>query len=134
MSKFEQILKEIGAFGLFQKRLVAALCIPSIFVAFDIICQVFTGMNFPHRCNTDWILERGPNLTDERQKNLTVPVNNEGKFERCTMFTPVNLSLEIIEKYGLNSTTSCTHGTDFEAPEGSSSIVTEVRVTCLRIR
>uniref|UniRef100_A0A8C7XD82 Solute carrier family 22 member 13b n=1 Tax=Oryzias sinensis TaxID=183150 RepID=A0A8C7XD82_9TELE len=132
MSKFEQILKEIGAFGLFQKRLVAALCIPSIFVAFDIICQVFTGMNFPHRCNTDWILEHGPNLTDERQKNLTVPVNDEGKFERCTMFTPVNLSLEIIEKYGLNSTTSCTHGTDFEAPEGSSSIVTEFNLVCER--
>ncbi|TWW70935.1 Solute carrier family 22 member 13 [Takifugu flavidus] len=75
MSNFGQILKEIGEFGLFQKRLVALLCIPSIFVAFDVISQVFIGLNFPHHCNTDWIFSRKPNLTRERQKNLTLPFN-----------------------------------------------------------
>lgn len=129
MSNFGQILKEIGEFGVFQKRLVAALCIPSLFVAFDVMGQVFTGMNFPHHCNTDWILEHGPNLTDERKINLTIPVN-DGKFESCRMFTPVDLDLEIIETYGINDTTTCINGTDFEAPEGASSIVTEVRNTC----
>uniref|UniRef100_A0A3B3UNI5 Solute carrier family 22 member 13b n=1 Tax=Poecilia latipinna TaxID=48699 RepID=A0A3B3UNI5_9TELE len=114
MSNFGQILKEIGEFGFFQKRLVAALCIPSIFLAFDVIGQVFTGMNFPHQCNTDWILERGPNLTDERQRNLTIPTNGEGKFDSCKMFTPVSLDLETIERYGLNETTGCINGSDFE--------------------
>ncbi|XP_047206108.1 solute carrier family 22 member 13-like isoform X1 [Girardinichthys multiradiatus] len=132
MSNFGQILKEIGEFGLFQKRLVAALCIPSVFLAFDVIGQVFTGMNFPHQCNTDWILEQGPNLTDERQTNLTIPVNSEGKFERCKMFTPVNLDLETIERYGLNDTTGCTNGSDFEMPKGASSIVTEFILVCDR--
>lgn len=129
MSNFKQILREIGEFGLFQKRLVAALCIPSVFVAFDVIGQVFTGMSFPHHCNTDWISERGPNLTDERKRNLTIPVNSEGNYESCRMFTPVSWDLETIEKYGLNSTTGCTNGSDFESPEGASSIVTEVRLT-----
>ncbi|KAM4544123.1 solute carrier family 22 member 13-like [Fundulus diaphanus] len=132
MSNFGQILKEIGEFGLFQKRLVAALCIPSIFMAFDLIGQVFTGMNFPHECNTDWILEQGPNLTDERQRNLTIPVNSEGQFDRCKMFTPVSLDLETIEKYGLNDTTGCTNGSDFEMPKGASSIVTEFNLVCDR--
>ncbi|MEQ2223916.1 hypothetical protein ILYODFUR_002076 [Ilyodon furcidens] len=132
MSNFGQILKEIGEFGLFQKRLVAALCIPSVFLAFDVIGQVFTGMNFPHQCNTDWILEQGPNLTDERQTNLTIPVNSEGKFERCKMFTPVSLDLETIERYGLNDTTGCTNGSDFEMPKGASSIVTEFILVCER--
>ncbi|MEQ2167474.1 hypothetical protein GOODEAATRI_004594 [Goodea atripinnis] len=132
MSNFGQILKEIGEFGLFQKRLVAALCIPSVFLAFDVIGQVFTGMNFPHQCNTDWILEQGPNLTDERQTNLTIPVNSEGKFERCKMFTPVSLDLETIERYGLNDTTGCTNGSDFEMPKGASSIVTEFILVCDR--
>lgn len=127
MSNFGQILKEIGEFGLFQKRVVAALCIPSIFLAFDVIGQVFTGMNFPHQCNTDWILETAPNLTDERQRNLTIPVNNEGTFDRCKMFTPVILDLETIERYGLNETTGCTNGSYFEMSKGASSIVTEVR-------
>ncbi|CAG5896003.1 solute carrier family 22 member 13b [Menidia menidia] len=132
MSNFGQILKEIGEFGVFQKRLVAALCIPSIFVAFDVIGQVFTGMNFPHHCNTDWILERGPNLTDEAKRNLTIPVNSEGRLESCKMFTPVDLSLETIEKYGINTTTECVNGTDFEVPKGASSIVTEFHLACDR--
>ncbi|KAM4718371.1 LOW QUALITY PROTEIN: solute carrier family 22 member 13-like [Anableps anableps] len=132
MSNFGQILKEIGEFGLFQKRLVAALCIPSIFLAFDVIGQVFTGMNFSHQCNTDWILEQGPNLTDERQRNLTIPVNNEGKFDRCEMFIPVSLDLETIERYGLNETTGCTNGSDFEKPKGAYSIVSEFNLVCDR--
>uniref|UniRef100_A0A3B5BGI5 Solute carrier family 22 member 13-like n=1 Tax=Stegastes partitus TaxID=144197 RepID=A0A3B5BGI5_9TELE len=132
MSNFAQILKEIGEFGLYQKRLVAALCIPSIFVAFDVIGQVFTGMSFPHHCNTDWILERGPNLTEDRQKNLTIPMNQDGGFESCEMFTPVDLALEIIEKYGINATTGCINGSDFEAPEGASSIVTQFNLVCDR--
>ncbi|XP_069559558.1 solute carrier family 22 member 13-like [Brachyistius frenatus] len=132
MSNFGLILKEIGEFGLFQKRLVAALCIPSIFVAFDVIGQVFTGMSFPHHCDTDWILKHGSNLTDERQRNLTIPVNQDGRFESCKMFTPVDLDLETIEKYGINTTTGCVDGSDFEAPQGAFSIVTEFDLVCDR--
>ncbi|XP_041817559.1 solute carrier family 22 member 13-like [Chelmon rostratus] len=132
MSNFGQILKEVGEFGLFQKRLVAALCIPSLFTAFDVIGQLFTGMSYPHRCNTDWILERGPNLTGEEQRNLTLPVNKDGKYESCEMFTPVDLDLETIEAYGLNDTIGCINGSDFEAPKGASSIFTEFNLVCER--
>ncbi|KAM4719090.1 solute carrier family 22 member 13-like [Anableps anableps] len=83
MSSFGQVLKEVGEFGLFQKSLLVALCIPSIFPAFDVSSQVFMGLSFPHHCNTDWILERGPNLTTERQKNLTIPL------DRLLIFTTV---------------------------------------------
>ncbi|XP_059183416.1 uncharacterized protein LOC131962432 [Centropristis striata] len=130
MSNFGQILKEAGEFGLFQKRLLAVLCIPSMFAAFDVIGQVFTGLNFPHHCNTDWILERGPNLTYERQKNLTLPVNKDGRFESCKMFTPVDLDLETIEEYGLNTTTGCLDGWEYEAPKGASGIVTQFDLVC----
>ncbi|KAF1373060.1 hypothetical protein PFLUV_G00256410 [Perca fluviatilis] len=130
MTNFGQILKEIGEFGFFQKRLVATLCIPSIFSAYDVIGQVFTGMSFPHHCNTDWILERGPNLTDERQRNLTLPVNKDGRYESCEMFTPVDLDLATIEAYGINTTTGCINGSDFEAT--ASSIVTEFNLVCDR--
>ncbi|XP_041824667.1 solute carrier family 22 member 13b [Melanotaenia boesemani] len=132
MSNFGQILKEIGEFGLFQKRLLLALCFTSIFTAFDVISQVFTGMSFPHHCNTDWILAHGPNLTDERKLNLTIPVNKEGRFESCIMFEPVDSNLETIEKYGLNITTKCTNGSDFEASKGASSIVTDFDLVCDR--
>uniref|UniRef100_A0A667ZEW1 Solute carrier family 22 member 13b n=1 Tax=Myripristis murdjan TaxID=586833 RepID=A0A667ZEW1_9TELE len=122
MVNFGQVLKEIGEFGLFQKLLLLALCIPNFFLAFDVIGQVFTDMSFPHHCDTDWILSRGPNLTYERQKNLTLPVNKDGEFESCLMFVPVDLDLETIESYGINSSTKCVDGWAYEAPEGATSI------------
>ncbi|XP_068200013.1 solute carrier family 22 member 13-like isoform X2 [Antennarius striatus] len=131
MSNFRQILSEMGEFGVFQKCLVAALCIPNFFTAFDMIGQLFIGMSFPHHCNTDWILESAPNLTEEKQINLTIPMK-EGKYESCKMFMPVDWDLETIETYGINVTTGCTNGSDFEVPKGASSIVTEFNLVCDR--
>ncbi|KAM3593952.1 uncharacterized protein V6R79_026376 [Siganus canaliculatus] len=130
MSNFGQILKEVGEFGLFQKRLLFALCIPSIFTAFDVIGQVFIGRSFPHHCNTDWILEHKPNLTKENQRNLTIPVDSNGEFGKCKMFEPVDYDLEITEVFGINGTTECTDGWIYDAPEGASSIVTEFDLVC----
>lgn len=125
MSSFGNVLAEVGEFGPFQKRLLVALCLPSIFAAFNTIGQVFTGQSFPHRCNTGWILERG-NLTEERRRNLTLPLGEDGGYERCRMFTPVDWDLETIEARGINSTSECLHGWDYDKPDGVSSIVTEV--------
>nr|XP_033494476.1 solute carrier family 22 member 13-like isoform X2 [Epinephelus lanceolatus] len=130
MSSFGQILKDVGELGLFQKRLVALLCIPSIFAAFNMFGQVFAGMSFPHHCNTDWILEHGPNLTVERRRNLTIPINKDGRFESCKMFTPVDLDLETIEEDGINTTTGCIDGWDYETPVGASSIMSEFDLVC----
>uniref|UniRef100_H3D5D4 Solute carrier family 22 member 13b n=1 Tax=Tetraodon nigroviridis TaxID=99883 RepID=H3D5D4_TETNG len=130
MANFGEVLKETGEFGFFQKGLIASLCITVLFSNFDLIGLVFTALSFPHHCNTDWILERGPNLTQERQRNLTLPVNKDGQFESCRMFTPVDWDLETIEDYGINSTTECMNGWDYEAPKGASSIVTEFDLVC----
>lgn len=129
MSSFGNVLAEVGEFGPFQKRLLFVLCLPSIFAAFNTIGQVFTGQSFPHRCNTDWILERG-NLTEERRRNLTLPLGEDGGYERCRMFTPVDWDLETIEARGINSTSECLHGWDYDKPEGVSSLVTEMDLVC----
>lgn len=125
MSTFADVLREIGEFGPFQKRLLFFLSVPILFAAFETIGQVFASRSFPHACNTDWILDRG-NLTADQRKNLTLPVSDDGQFESCRMFTPVDWDLDAIEAYGLNSTSGCLHGWDHDAPEGSSTVVTEV--------
>ncbi|XP_041924050.1 solute carrier family 22 member 13b [Alosa sapidissima] len=130
MIGFGQILTEIGEFGTFQKRLLVAICIPNIFSAFHMFCQVFTGLSFSHHCNTDWILNVGPNLTYEKVLNLTVPLDDDGEYDSCKMFTPVDQDLDTIEKYGLNSTTNCIDGWRFYAPEGTTSILTEFSLVC----
>ena len=126
MSEFRLILEEIGGFGFFQKRLLLTLFILNINLGLDVFLSVFTGMNFPHHCNTDWIIAISPNLTSEKQLNLTVPTGEDGRYESCTMFTPVDLDLETIEVYGINSTTKCHKGWVYDKPETTSSYVTEV--------
>lgn len=126
MIGFGQILTEIGEFGVFQKRLLVAICIPNIFTAFHMFGQIFTGLSFSHHCNTSWILNIGPNLTYDKVLNLTVPLDNDGKYQSCEMFTPVDQDLETIEMYGLNRTTQCTDGWIFSAPEETKTIITEV--------
>lgn len=128
MENFREVLKETGEFGFFQKALVAALCFTVSFSLFDLIGQVFTSLSFPYHCNTDWILERGPNLTQEKQRNLTLPLSNDGHFASCKMFTPVDWDLDTIEDCGINSTTECINGWDYNTPTCASSILTEVRL------
>uniref|UniRef100_H2V5V1 Solute carrier family 22 member 13b n=1 Tax=Takifugu rubripes TaxID=31033 RepID=H2V5V1_TAKRU len=130
MATFGEVLREIGEFGFFQKALVAALCITISLSFFDLFGQVFTGLSFPYHCNTDWILELAPNLTQERQRNLTLPLSKDGQFESCKMFTPVDWDLETIEVYGINSTTECVNGWDYDAPKGATSLMTEFNLVC----
>ena len=126
MNRFELILEEIGGFGFFQKRLTALLLIMNISIGVETFLSVFTGQNFPHHCNTDWIIAISPNLTYEKQLNLTIPAGEDGGYDSCTMFEPVDLDLETIEAYGLNITTQCTEGWVYKMPESTSSYLTEV--------
>ncbi|XP_060756839.1 solute carrier family 22 member 13-like [Neoarius graeffei] len=130
MIDFSQILSAVGEFGPFQKRLLGIICLPKIFSAFHMFVQVFTGLNFPHNCNTNWIRKQGPNLTYEEQLNLTVPKDPAGKYESCEMFTPVELEFEVIEAYGLNTTEKCRDGWIYKAPQGSSTLITEFDLVC----
>ncbi|CAL8294822.1 unnamed protein product [Lota lota] len=130
MNRFELILEEIGGFGIFQKRLTVLLLILNIFLGVETFLSVFTGLNFPHHCNTDWIIAISPNLTYEKQLNLTIPAREDGGYDSCTMFTPVDLDLETIEAYGINSTTKCIEGWVYKKPESTSSYITEFDLVC----
>ncbi|KAI5617170.1 solute carrier family 22, member 13 [Silurus asotus] len=130
MIDFSQILTAIGEFGPFQKRLLGVICLPNIFSAFHMFVQVFTGLNFPHNCNTNWIRKQAPNLTYEDQLNLTVPKDSSGKYESCQMFSPVELDFDAIKDYGLNATEKCTDGWIYQVPQQSSSLITEFDLVC----
>ncbi|TRY85535.1 hypothetical protein DNTS_033067 [Danionella cerebrum] len=130
MLDFAQILESIGEFGPFQKRLLVALSLPNLFVAVHMFSQVFTGLSFPHHCNSSWILERAPNLSEGQLLNLTIPRDSSGQLESCSMFTPVELDLEDIEAYGINTTTTCIDGWVYKAPGKSKTILTEFDLVC----
>ncbi|KAI2667536.1 Solute carrier family 22 member 13 [Labeo rohita] len=110
MADFGQILESIGDFGLFQKLLLFALCFPNLFLPFQLSSLVFNHADTNHHCNTDWILQVGPNLTKEEQLNLTLPRLPDGSFSPCEMYVPMDWDLSTIQEYGLNETTTCTNG------------------------
>ncbi|MBN3303197.1 S22AD protein, partial [Amia calva] len=130
MSYFGEILTAVGEFGTFQKHLLLAICLPNLFNAFHMFGQVFTGQTFPHQCKTDWILHLDSNLTREEQWNLTIPRDDHGAYQTCTMFTPVDWDIESIKLYGLNGTAGCSDGWVYHSSQSASTLVTEFSLVC----
>ncbi|XP_010184006.1 PREDICTED: solute carrier family 22 member 14-like, partial [Mesitornis unicolor] len=131
MSGVGEILKAVGDFGPFQKRLVLFTLVPCLSVAFHQFCQLFMVPYVPHHCNTSWILAVGPNLTEEEQLNLTLPRDADGAYEQCSMYSPVDWDLGSIMAYGLNATEKCSSG--WVSPSGQPpSLVTEFDLVCDR--
>ncbi|XP_068094729.1 solute carrier family 22 member 13-like [Hyperolius riggenbachi] len=132
MTEFVDILKNVGEFGRYQKILVVIMCFLSFFNAFHMFGQVFMGISVPHHCDTSWILEKNPNLTEEHQLNLTIPRNTQGSYERCLMYSPVDWDIESIERYGLNDTQDCQDGWVYDTSQQKATLVTEFNLVCNR--
>ncbi|XP_058038752.1 solute carrier family 22 member 13-like [Ahaetulla prasina] len=131
MSGFGEILKVIGEFGAFQKYLILLLCIPSFLTPFHMFGQIFVSIEVPHHCNTSWIRAISPNLTIEEELNLTIPRKPDDSLEECSRFTPVDLDIQSIRKYGLNSTQGCEQGWVYPTTK-VPTLVTEFDLVCER--
>ncbi|NXN46505.1 S22AD protein, partial [Rhinoptilus africanus] len=131
MSGVGEILKAVGDFGLFQKRLVLLTLFPCLGVAFHQFCQLFMVPHVPHHCDTGWIRAVGPNLTEEEQLNLTLPRDAEGAYEQCSMYSPVDWDLDSIVAYGLNATEKCSNGWVYPSAQ-PPSLLTEFDLVCDR--
>ncbi|XP_077127967.1 solute carrier family 22 member 13-like [Ranitomeya variabilis] len=132
MTDFGEILKNVGEFGRFQKIFVFMSCFLSFFNAFHMFGQLFMAISVPHRCNTSWILENSPNITEEDRLNLTIPRNEHGSYEQCVMYTPVDWDLESIQRYGLNDSEDCRNGWVYDTSQQKSTLVTEFNLVCHR--
>ncbi|NXK48986.1 S22AD protein, partial [Chauna torquata] len=131
MSGIGEILKAVGDFGTFQKRLVLFSMLPCLSLAFHQFCQLFMVPNLPHYCNTSWIRAVGPNLTEEEQLNLTLPRDADGAYEQCSMYSPVDWDLDSIVAYGLNATEKCSSGWVYPSAQ-QPSLLTEFDLVCDR--
>ncbi|XP_039093195.1 solute carrier family 22 member 14 isoform X9 [Hyaena hyaena] len=108
--KLARVLRALGEFGAFQRRLVVLILIPNILLAFLTFADFFVFTAQRPYCNTSWILAVGPNLTEAEQMNLTLPRGPDGSFQTCLMYLPVAWDLDSIIRFGLNYTKSCQDG------------------------
>ncbi|XP_041095743.1 solute carrier family 22 member 13-like [Polyodon spathula] len=129
MVDFGEILVLIGDFGLFQKLLLFGVCFPNVVLSFHLLSLLFTGIAVPHHCNTDWILQISPNLTEAEQLNLTVPLEQDGSYQRCEMYRPV-WDIEGTEEHSINSTVPCQEGWVYDTSQYKTTVITEFDLVC----
>ncbi|XP_052045435.1 solute carrier family 22 member 14 [Apodemus sylvaticus] len=127
--KFASVLGAIGEFGTFQWRLVALTFIPSILSTFFMFSHHFLLTAQRPYCNTSWILEVGPNLTEDEQLNLTLPRASNGSYLTCLMYIPVPWDLDSIIHFGLNYTETCKFGWIYPFAR-TRSLVNEFDLVC----
>ncbi|EDL09235.1 solute carrier family 22 member 14 isoform X1 [Mus musculus] len=127
--KFASVMDAIGEFGTFQWRLVVLTFIPSILSTFFIFSHHFLLTAQRPYCNTSWILEVGPNLTEDEQLNLTLPRAPNGSFLTCLMYIPVPWDLDSIIHFGLNYTETCKFGWIYPFAH-TRSLINEFDLVC----
>ncbi|XP_078071979.1 solute carrier family 22 member 13b isoform X2 [Mustelus asterias] len=131
MNDFGAILKAVGEFGPFQKRLLLLVCLPNFFLGFNLIAQVFTGASVQHYCQTNWILNLSAGLAKEEQLLLTLPEGKNGSYQKCKMYKPnPDKDIEWIRLHGNQSTVACQEGWVYDTSQYTSTLVTEFDLVC----
>ncbi|XP_056150194.1 organic cation transporter protein [Lampris incognitus] len=122
---FDEILSLIGGFGKFQKILYIWICLPQIFLAFQMLVSIFTGAVPPHRCRSAWPSDGAPAPSDF---NFSL-VSSPGGWRSLSCAAGSNHSVGSGPSGG-QATKSCQGGWEYSGETFHSTVVTEWDLVC----
>ncbi|XP_078412861.1 solute carrier family 22 member 2-like [Cetorhinus maximus] len=142
MLNFDDVLEEVGGFGLYQKFIFFLVCLPSAVFSYLYVGFVFLAVTPDHWCRSPGVTELRDkcNWSLEQEKNYTLPLGRSGSssYSQCERYdVEWNSSLGSCENpllFVQNGSqdfplTTCQDGWAFENGS-SSSIVTEFELVC----
>ncbi|XP_074087337.1 steroid transmembrane transporter SLC22A24-like isoform X3 [Macrotis lagotis] len=137
---FEDLISEVENRGRFQILQMFSLVIPLIFMSSHFLLENFTAFVPNHRCripfldNTSTLLNVSENLNFSSLLKLSIPLDSNGKLERCLRFSwPQWLPLSpnvTGQSQSLLETEPCVDGWVYDQSVITSSIVTEWDLVC----
>ncbi|XP_048240248.1 organic cation transporter protein-like [Haliotis rufescens] len=126
--KYDDILKDLGEFGTYQKRLYVLLCIPMVSLGIQILITVFTLGVPDHRCavpslDNDTYAIQGEQHA--RAVNAAIPIASEGRqlYSSCLVYNVINSTRSGGVQY-TNATHLCNRWVYDEATFGSNIVTT----------
>ncbi|KAM8946972.1 solute carrier family 22 member 3 [Pelodytes ibericus] len=145
MPTFDEVLKEAGEFGRYQKRVFVLLCLTGITFAFSFVGIVFLGqLPESYWCKSPEVEEisKSCDWTSHEERNFTVPWKPAGRSDQsqCHMYdvkwnlSTSSFSCEDPLSFYTNHSTdelpvkSCQHGWVYQ--ENRSTIISEYNLVC----
>ncbi|XP_030377020.1 beta-alanine transporter [Scaptodrosophila lebanonensis] len=144
---FDEVLKEVGSFGLYQKIIICSVLLPAALpCAFHAYSQLFIAATPTHWCR---IPELEPWTQDyvTLVKNLSIPRHANGEYAECSMYlrnysdlvryleyrTPYDLQREQSMHMGRTDkirTVPCQHGWHYDKSMYPNTVVQEWNLVC----
>lgn len=140
---FEDILKDAGEFGHYQKSLLFKFMMPTTFAsAFYVLNVIFMVATPDHWCYIPELASL--NLSETEIKNLAIPKLNDGTFSKCTMYAQNYTALVSefkskgvfpeVKTFGKiiprRPESMCSHGWEFQKEWYEETIVSKWDLVC----
>ncbi|KAJ8026707.1 Solute carrier family 22 member 3 [Holothuria leucospilota] len=137
---FDDILRSIGSFGRFQKRVIAFVSIPPLAQCAILLAQVFIAGKSDHWCHVGHWQDEDCHqwaLTEEEcilfKRNISAPMI-EGSRSRCSMYNVTGMDLEsafnLQDEFKLSDIINCNEGWEFDRSVFASTISEEWGLVC----
>lgn len=133
---FGDLLEQVGGTGRFQVVHVSLLCLPVMLMASHNLLQNFVANVPRHYCNAHPNVSQSQ-LSREQKVQITVPLDHQGKPERCRRYgepqwhllavngTPESQQDDYVDDVEMQK---CPDGWFYDTTDRSSTIISQVRV------